>query len=157
MSAEDKKIKVITSNRKARHLYQITDTFEAGLVLQGTEVKSLRDGKANLSDSYATIRDGEVFLIGMHISPYEQANRENHEPTRERKLLLSKRQIYKLTSKIQERGFTLVPLKLYFKGPYAKIELGLAKGKKLYDRREDIKKREADRESRRAKKISREF
>ena len=149
-------IKIITTNRKARHLYHISDTYEAGMVLLGTEVKSLRDGKANLTDSYATIRDGEVILIGLHISPYSQGNRQNHDPLRERKLLLQKRQIHKLTSKVLERGFTLIPLKLYFKGAHAKIELGLARGKQLYDRREDIKKREADRETRRAKKYSKE-
>ena len=126
------------------------------MVLVGTEVKSLREGKANLTDSHAVVNNGEVFLIGLHISPYSQGNRENHEPTRERKLLLRKRQIIRLTIRVQERGFTLIPLKLYFKGAHVKVDLGLAKGKQLYDRREDIKKREADRETRRAKKYSRE-
>ncbi|PJA27089.1 MAG: SsrA-binding protein [candidate division Zixibacteria bacterium CG_4_9_14_3_um_filter_46_8] len=150
----EKRIKVIVTNRKARHLYHILDTYEAGMALVGTEVKSLRSGKVNLSDSYAEIREGQAFLIGLHISPYEQANRQNHDPIRDRRLLLTKREIRKLFTKTQEKGLTLVPLKIYFKGPYAKVELGVAKGKQLFDHREDIKKRDAERETRRAKKHS---
>jgi SsrA-binding protein len=156
MSEENKNVKIVTTNRKARHLYHILDTFEAGIVLVGTEVKSLRDGKVNLTDSHGVLRNGEVYLIGLHISPYAQGNRQNHEPTRDRKLLLQKRQIRKIGTKVEERGLTLIPLKIYFKGPYAKVELALARGKKLFDRREDIKKRDAEREARRARKISRE-
>lgn len=156
MSEEKRNVKIVTTNRKARHLYHILDTFEAGIVLVGTEVKSLRDGKVNLTDSHGVLRNGEVYLVGLHISPYTQGNRQNHEPTRDRKLLLQKRQIRKVGTKVEERGLTLVPLKIYFKGPYAKVELALARGKKLFDRREDIKKRDAEREARRARKISRE-
>ncbi len=152
MDNAKERIKIIVTNRKARHLYHILDTYEAGLVLVGTEVKSLREGKVNISDSYAVIKKREAYLIGLHISPYSKGNIENHDPTRRRKLLLRKREITKLFSKTQERGLTLIPLKLYFKGPYVKVELGLVKGKQLFDRREDIKKREADREARRAKK-----
>jgi SsrA-binding protein len=156
MSEEKGNVKIVTTNRKARHLYHILDTFEAGIVLVGTEVKSLRDGKVNLTDSHGVLRNGEVYLVGLHISPYTQGNRQNHEPTRDRKLLLQKRQIRKIGTKVEERGLTLIPLKIYFKGPYAKVELALARGKKLFDRREDIKKRDAEREARRARKISRE-
>lgn len=138
--------RVTVSNRKARHDYHILDTVEAGIVLTGTEVKSLRKGNANLQDSYATIKRGEVWLSGMHISPYEQGNIHNHDPIRTRKLLLQKKEIRKLISRVQEKGLTLVPLSVYFKGPYAKVELAIAQGKKSYDKREAIKQREAKRE-----------
>lgn len=139
-------VKIITQNRKARHDYQIMETWEAGLVLQGTEVKSLRAAKANLKDSYARIERGEVFLYQFHISPYEKGGYANHDPLRPRKLLLNKREIRKLTGRVEERGLTLVPLKVYFKRGRAKVELALARGKKTYDRREDIAKRDARRD-----------
>jgi len=138
--------KTIATNRKARHQYHILETIEAGIVLQGTEVKSLRQGKVNLGDAYAKIKDGEVWLVEMHISPYEQGNVFNHEPRRPRKLLLHKREIKRLLGKVQERGLTLIPLRIYFKRGRAKVELALAKGKRLYDRREDIKRRDEERE-----------
>ena len=138
--------KVVCVNRQARHNYFIDETFEAGLVLVGSEVKSLRDGKANLTDSYAQIRKGEAFLINAHISPYPGASQFNHEPTRTRKLLLHEREIERLTGKTKERGLTLVALKLYFKGGRAKVEIGLGRGKKLYDKRETLKRKNAERE-----------
>jgi len=138
--------KTIATNRKARHEYHILETLEAGLVLTGTEVKSLRQGRANLKDSYATVRDGEVFLLNTHISPYDHGNINNHDPLRERKLLLHRREIRKLIGKVQEKGLTLIPLRLYFKRGKAKVELALAKGKKIYDKRADIAKRDARRE-----------
>lgn len=148
---KDQTQKVVVTNRKAFHDYFIEEKFEAGIVLQGTEVKSLRDGRANLQDSYAATRDGEVFLYNCHISPYSHGNIMNHDPTRPRKLLLHKKEINKLTGKTQQKGLTLVPLRIYFsKRGHAKVELGLAKGKKLYDRRESIKAREAGREVERA-------
>ncbi len=127
--------RLIARNRKARHDYEILETFEAGMALLGTEVKSLRDGRVNLTDSYAEIRNGEAVLRNLHISPYAQANRFNHEPTRPRKLLLHRREIRKLIGKTTERGLTLVPLSLYFKRGRVKCELGLARGKKSYDKR----------------------
>ncbi len=141
--------RIAISNRKARHDYEIIDVYEAGIVLKGPEVKSLRMGRANLQDSYADLKQGEVWLHNMHISPFEQANRFNHDPVRTRKLLLNKSEIRKLIGKTTEKGLTLIPLKIYFKNGKAKVELALAKGKKEYDRREDIKKREMDRELRR--------
>ncbi len=138
--------KIITTNRKARHAYQVLETFEAGIALTGTEVKSLRQGRANLKDSYATVRDGEVFLVNAHISPYDHGNIYNHDPVRDRKLLLHRKEIRKLIGKVQEKGLTLVPLKLYFKRGKAKVELALARGKKTYDKRADIAKRDANRE-----------
>jgi SsrA-binding protein len=138
--------KVVCVNRRARHNYFIDEVYEAGLVLVGSEVKSLRDGKANLSDSYAQIRRGEAFLVNSHISPYPGANQFNHEPTRTRKLLLHLREIERLTGKTKERGFTLIPLKIYFKQGRAKVEIGLARGKKLYDKRETLKRKVAERE-----------
>jgi SsrA-binding protein len=144
--------KLVCVNRQARHNYFIDETYEAGLVLVGSEVKSLRDGKANLVDSYAQIRHGEAFLINAHISPYAGANQFNHEPTRTRKLLLHGREIERLTGKTKERGLTLIPLKLYFKGGRAKIELGLARGKKLYDKRETLRRKVAEREVERSLK-----
>jgi len=139
-------------NRQARHNYFIDETYEAGLVLVGSEVKSLRDGKANLSDSYAQIRKGEAFLINFHISPYAGANQFNHEPTRTRKLLLHAREIARLTGKTKERGLTLIPLRLYFKHGRAKVEIALARGKKLYDKRETLRRKVAQREVERSLK-----
>ena len=134
------------NNRKAKYDYEILDTIEAGIVLTGTEIKSIRLGKANLKDSYATIKHGEAILLNMHISHYEEGNRFNHDETRTRKLLLHKKEILKLYDKIRLEGNTLVPIKLYFKGNKAKILLGIAKGKKTYDKREAIKKRDIERD-----------
>lgn len=143
--------KVVATNRKAFHDYFIEERYEAGILLQGTEVKSLREGRVNLQDSYASVRGSEVFLHQCHISPYSHGNIMNHDPTRVRKLLLHKAEIHKLLGKTQQKGLTLIPLRIYFsKRGYAKVELGLAKGKKLYDRRETIKTREAGREVLRA-------
>ena len=144
--------KIVCLNRQARHNYFIDEIYEAGLVLVGSEVKSLRDGKANLVDSYAQIRHGEAFLINAHISPYAGANQFNHEPTRTRKLLLHAREIERLTGKTKERGLTLIPLKLYFKDGRAKVELGLARGKKLYDKRDTLRRKVAEREVERSLK-----
>lgn len=144
--------KVVCVNRKARHDYFIEETYEAGLVLLGSEVKSLREGKANLKDSYARILKGEAFLLNAHVSPYPGANRFNHEPTRTRKLLLHRREIQRLTGKVNERGLTLIPLRLYFKQGKAKVELGLARGKKLYDKRETLRRKVARREVERSLK-----
>ncbi len=137
--------RLIVSNRKARHDYTILEVLEAGIVLKGTEVKSLRKRNANLQDSYAIIKNGELWLFGLHISPYEQGNINNHDPVRTRKLLIQKKEMRKLFSKVSEQGLTLVPLSMYFKGPYAKVELAVARGKKSYDKRESIAKREAQR------------
>jgi SsrA-binding protein len=145
-------IKIIAVNRKARHDYFIEDEYEAGLVLKGTEVKSLRLGKANLKDSYAKIKDGEIFVYQMHIGPYPFAYYDNHDPLRPRKLLLHKREIKRLYGKVNEKGHTLVPLKLYFKNGKVKISLALAKGKRKYDKREAIKRRDEQRELEREKK-----
>lgn len=141
--------KVVATNRKARHLYHVLETHEAGLALLGPEVKSLRAGRANLVDAYARIRRGECVLVNAHISPYEQAGRENPDPRRERKLLLHKAEIRRLQGKLNERGFTLVPLRMYFKDGRAKVELALARGKRTYDKREAIRRREEDRSLRR--------
>ena len=138
--------KLICNNKKAYHDYSIEEKFEAGMVLKGTEVKSLRNGKANLNDSFALIRNGEAFLHNLHISPYDFGNRENHDPDRLRKLLLHKKEIGKLFGKIREQGYSFIPLRLYFKNGMVKVELGLAKGKKLYDKREDLKKKDHKRE-----------
>ena len=146
----DQRIKVIATNRKARHDYLIEDTIEAGLVLTGSEIKSIRAGQVNLRDSYATVRDGEIWLINMHIAPYKQASFQNHEPRRERKLLLHHREINRLTGKLQEKGLTLVPLRLYLKSSWAKVELGLARGKKLYDKRQSLRERDDRRQIARA-------
>jgi len=139
-------IKVIAENRKARHDYFVEDKYEAGIILTGTEIKSIRAGRVNLKDSYAEIVDGEVWLNQMHISPYEQGNRFNHEPLRKRKLLLHRSEIARLHGKVQQQGMTLIPLKIYIKNGLAKIELGLCKGKKTFDKREDIAKRDAKRQ-----------
>ena len=146
-------VKIICKNRKAFFNFEIEDTFEVGISLMGSEVKSLRDGKANLSDSYGKIRNGEIFLVDCHISPYSQANRENHEPLRERKLLLHKQEIKKLTGKVAERGYSLIPLRMYFKNGKVKVEMGLARGKKNYDKRESIKKKDQRRELERMMKF----
>jgi SsrA-binding protein len=142
--------KIIARNKRARHDYQIIDTWEAGIVLTGTEVKSLREGKANLTDSYGILNDGEVFLLNLHIPPYEQGNRFNHEPTRTRKLLMHRKEIRKLIGAVERQGLTLVPLEMYFKRGVAKVTVALGKGKKLHDKRADEKKREDQRDMARA-------
>jgi SsrA-binding protein len=144
--AKGEPIKVVAENRKARHDYFIEETYEAGIALVGTEVKSLRLGKVSLRDSYAVVENGEVFLHNMHISPYEKGNRFNHDPKRSRKLLLHKQEIKRLLGKTQQRGYTLVPLRLYFRRGKAKVELALVRGKKLHDKREEIARRDAQRE-----------
>jgi SsrA-binding protein len=146
---EESDEKVVTTNRKARHEYFILESFEAGIVLTGTEVKSLRQGNANLTDGYATVRNGEVWLTGMHISPYEQGSYANVDPIRERKLLLHRTEIRKLISKTREKGLTLIPLRIYFKKNIAKVQLGICKGKKAYDKRQAIAQRDAERDLRR--------
>ena len=151
--AQDKSVKIIAENRKARHDYAIHETYETGIALVGTEVKSLRAGKANLKDSYAAVtKSAEVYLYNMHISPYEQGNQFNHEPLRDRKLLLHKLEIKKLIGKTREKGFTLVPLKLYFSHGKVKVELALATGKKNYDKRQSLAERAAKRDIDRAMK-----
>jgi SsrA-binding protein len=145
----------VTENRKARHDYEILETFEAGMVLTGSEVKSLRAGRANLKDSYARIDRGEAFLVNAHISPYAAASHFGHEPERARKLLLHRAEIDKLTGRVQERGLTVIPLKIYFKNGRAKVLLGVGRGKKAYDKRESIKQREMQRETDRATRVRR--
>lgn len=139
-------IKIIATNKKAYHEYFIEETYEAGIVLTGTEVKSLRLGNVNIKESFCRIMKGELFINNMNISPYEQGNRENHDPTRIRKLLLHKAEIDKLIRKVEEKGLSLVPTKIYFKNSYVKLEVGVARGKKLHDKRESLKKKQADRE-----------
>ncbi|MBM2845972.1 MAG: single-stranded DNA-binding protein [Bacteroidetes bacterium] len=136
---------LVTTNRKARHDYAILDTYEAGIVLKGTEVKSLRQGNANLSDGYALIKNGEVWLVGMHINTYKEGSYANVDPIRTRKLLLHKKEIRKIAGRLVDKGLTLVPLKVYFKNSVAKVLLGVAKGKKEYDKRQDIAKRDTER------------
>jgi SsrA-binding protein len=143
-------IRVVAANRRARHDYFIDETYEAGIVLVGMEVKSIRDGRLSLQDSYAEIKDGEAWLYNMHISPYPQAHRFNPEPNRPRKLLLHRREIDRLRGKLEQRGYTLIPLSVYFKRGKVKIELGLARGKRQYDKRRAIAEREAKRELERA-------
>ena len=139
--------RIVAQNRKARHDYFILETFECGVALTGTEIKSVRDGKLNLKDGYAVINKGELWLCGVHISPYEKGSYYNHEPERDRKLLASKREIIRLQSKVREKGLTLVPLSVYIKeNKWAKIEIALAKGKTLYDKRDDIAERDVKRE-----------
>jgi SsrA-binding protein len=147
--------KLIVDNRRARHDYHLLDRVEAGLVLTGTEVKSLRDGRASLQQAYAEVRDGEGWLVGAHISVYDQGNRENHDPDRDRKLLLHRKELDALYGKVRERGFTLVPTKLYFRDGRVKVELALARGKELHDKRRDIARREAQRDMERALKTRR--
>ena len=136
---------LIAKNPTAYHNYDITDKLETGIVLSGTEIKSIRSGKANLKDSYAIIRNGEVYIVGMHISPYEHGNIYNKDPLRTRKLLLTRREINKLVGLIKQKGYSLIPISLYFSGNFLKIELGVGKGKKLYDKREEIAKKDAQR------------
>jgi SsrA-binding protein len=141
---------LVASNRRALHDYEILEKVEAGLVLLGPEVKSLREGRANLSDSYAVLRRGEAWLLNVHVSPYDKAGRDNPDPRRERKLLLNKSEIARLAGKVAERGLTLVPLSIYFKNGRAKVELGLARGKRVHDKRETIRRREQERDMERA-------
>jgi SsrA-binding protein len=138
--------KIVASNRRAHHDYEVLETYEAGLVLRGTEVKALRDGRADLKESYARIERGEGWLLGCHISPYAQGNRANHDPLRPRKLLLHRGELERLLGRVMERGWTLIPLKLYFKNGRAKVELGLARGRKTLDKRQVIREREERRE-----------
>lgn len=144
--------KVISSNRKAYHDFTIFEKFVAGIVLMGTEIKSIRKGAVNLKDGFAKIEDGEIFLYNCHISPYEQGNRYNHDPERVRKLLLNKKEILRMLGKIKKEGYTIVPLELFLVNGFAKVEIGLAKGKKLYDKREDIAKKSQKRDMERAMK-----
>jgi len=142
-------VKIITENRKARHDYHILETCEAGIELRGTEVKSVRAGNVNLKDSFARVENGELILYNMHISHYQHGNQFNHEPRRPRRLLMRRREIMRLLGKTREKGLSLIPLKAYFRGKWVKIELALARGKKLYDKRKDIAERDAEREIRR--------
>ena len=141
-----KGVKVVVQNRKARHDYFVLETWECGIELKGTEVKSIRLGQCNLKDSYAAVKNGEMFVHGMHISPYEKGNIFNKDPRRTRKLLMHKREILRLFGKIKQDGYSLIPLSIYFKGPRVKLEIGLARGKKLYDKRDSAAKRDAKRE-----------
>ena len=150
--------KIITTNRAAYHDYHILETYEAGIALTGTEVKSARDGRVNLKDAYARVEEGEAWLLNAHISPYSHGNRENHEPMRERRLLLHRREIERLRSRIQEKGLTIIPIRLYFKDRFIKCELAVARGKKLYDKREAEARKDQERDARAAiKKRSAEF
>ncbi len=146
------RIRSIATNRKARHLYEVMDTYEAGLVLKGTEVKSLRAGKASLAEAFVRVSDGEAWLVSCHIPPYTHASFENHEPRAPRKLLLRHREIRKLQQAIQQKGLTIVPLQLYFRGPWVKVEIAVARGKKLHDKRESLKRSQAKRDIDRARK-----
>jgi SsrA-binding protein len=152
-SAQPDDVKSIARNRRARHDYHILETWEAGIVLAGTEVKSLREGKANIGDAYGVVRDGEVYLINLHISAYERGGYSNHEPDRSRKLLLHKKEIRRLIGAVERQGLTLVPLEIYFKRGLAKVTLALAKGKKLHDKREAARERDAAREMARAGRV----
>ena len=152
-SLADERKKSVARNPKATHDYHILDTLESGIVLTGTEVKSLRNGKASIKEAYARVRNGEVFLEGMNITPYEQGNRYNHEPVRSRKLLLHRREIERLIGATEQQGLTLIPLELYFKGGRAKVAIALARGKKQHDKREALKRRVAEREAARAVSI----
>jgi SsrA-binding protein len=145
----DDKNKITLSNRKAFHDYEIIERFEAGIALIGTEVKSLRQGRASFKDSYAKVHNGELWVVNLHISPYDHGGYSNHEPLRQRKLLLHKNEIRRLIGKIEERGLTLIPLKIYFKNGRAKMELALARGKKIFDKRDDITKRDMGRDAQR--------
>ena len=144
--------KIISKNPVARHNYTIEDTIECGIVLSGTEIKSVRNGKVNLKDSYAMIKNGELYIYNLHISPYEFGNIYNKDPLRDRKLLVSKREINKLVGLIKQKGYSLIPISMYFKGNFVKIELGIGKGKKLYDKRRDIAKKDAELKIQRALK-----
>lgn len=149
---DDRRNRTLATNRKAYHDYSIEETYEVGLALSGTEIKSLRAGQCNLKDGYAVIREGEIWMLNVHISPWAGGNRENHDPLRERKLLLHRVEINKLASRVAERGWTLVPLRIYLKDNRAKVELGLVRGKKQYDKRDAIARRDADRDLQRAVK-----
>jgi SsrA-binding protein len=155
MGSQERGDRSIATNRRARHEYEILETVEAGLVLRGTEVKSLRAGQVNFKDSYASLRNEEAWLIGCHISPYSHGTDANHDPERDRKLLLHRRELGRLTGKVAERGLTLVPLRLYFKNGRAKLELGLARGRKLHDKRSAIRERETRREMAKAASAAR--
>lgn len=146
MAEQSTEGKIVATNRKAFHDYFIMETYEAGIALKGTEVKSLRQGEANLRDSYGIIKEGEVWLLGLHISPFEKGNLNNHDPKRDRKLLMHKGEIRRLVGKIAQKGHSLIPLKIYFKQNIAKVEIAVARGKKAYDKREAIMKREVERE-----------
>ena len=148
--------KIVAQNRKARHEYHILDTWEAGMVLQGTEVKSLRDGKANLADAYATFQRGELWLLNLHISPFEQASRFNHDPLRPRKLLLHRAEMRKLVGQVEQQGLTLVPLDIHFSRGIAKVNLALVKGKQLHDKRNTLRERAEQRDMQRSSKDFRE-
>lgn len=150
---EGKGVKIVAQNRKARHNYFIEERYEAGMVLQGTEVKALREGRANIKDGYARITDGEVYLMDVHISPYAFGNRFNHDPLRPRKLLMHSREIHRLRGKVKEKGFSLIPLSIYFSHGRAKVALALAKGKKLYDKREALKRKAMKKEVERSQRI----
>ena len=152
LANDDPNSKVITRNKKARHSYFVDDTYEAGIILMGSEVKSLREGKIALTDAYARFVAGELWLMKAHISPYKQASRDNHEPERDRKLLMHKRELRRLQSKVQEAGYTLIPLSLYFKEGKVKVEIGLCRGKKLHDKRESMRKQDDAREMDRARR-----
>ena len=149
--------KLIAKNPVAFHNYEILDKIETGIVLTGTEIKSIRSGKVNLKDSYASIQNGEVYIHSMHISPYEYGNIFNKDPLRDRKLLLNKQEIRKLIGVVQQKGYSLVPISLYFKGSFVKLELGIGKGKKLYDKREDLKKKEQNKEIDRQLKANQQY
>ena len=155
MASQAGQDRTIATNRRARHNYEILETQEAGLVLRGTEVKALRAGLVNFKDAYATVRNGEMWLLGCHISPYSHGTDANHDPERDRKLLLHRKEISRLTGKVAERGLTLIPLRLYFKGGRAKLEIGLARGKKLHDKRSALRERETKREMDKAVRATR--
>src|SRR6056297_527418 len=148
------KYQIISINRKARHDYHILETYEAGLILKGTEVKSIRNNQVSIKESYAQFKGMELYIVNMHISPYKFGNRFNLEPKRDRKLLLQKKQLAKLKGKIEQKGFTLIPLRLYFKNGYAKIEIGLAKGKKLFDKKRDLTQKAIQRDTERELKVN---
>ena len=152
--SDKKNSKIIVLNRKARHDYFVDDTYEAGIALYGTEVKSLRMGAVNLKDSFCSIKDGELFACGVHISPYEKGNIFNREPLRDKKLLMHKKEIMKLLGLVAQKGYTLIPLSLYFSGSHVKMEVGLCRGKKLYDKRDDMAARDSKREIERSMKNS---
>lgn len=145
MAEKKKTQKIIAQNKKARHDYFVDETYEVGVVLSGTEIKSVRAGAVNLKDSYCSFEGGEIFAVGVHISPYEQGNRFNHQPLRDKKLLMHRKEILKLQGRVQQKGFSIIPLSLYFSGSYVKMEIGLCRGKKLYDKRESDAERQADR------------
>jgi SsrA-binding protein len=152
MADKELSAKVVATNRRARHEYFIEETYEAGIALTGTEIQSVRHGRVSLADAYAEVRNGEVLMVNAHIAEYDFGNRFNHDPRRPRKLLLHKKEIRRLDSRVREQGYTIVPLKMYIVRGYAKVEIGLAKGKKLWDKRRDIAERQARREMERATK-----